>query len=63
MTRVSVLADCLTTILNAEKRGKRQVLIRPSYVLVVCVCACSRLTRTAQFEGHCPLLVCDAEAR
>ncbi|KAG0152563.1 hypothetical protein CROQUDRAFT_667386 [Cronartium quercuum f. sp. fusiforme G11] len=33
--RVSVLNDCLNNILNAERRGKRQVLIRPSSKVII----------------------------
>jgi small subunit ribosomal protein S15Ae len=35
MVRISVLNDCLTAIVNAEKRGKRQVIVRPSSKVVV----------------------------
>lgn len=33
--RVSVLNDCLQAIVNAERRGKRQVLIRPSSKVII----------------------------
>ena len=35
MVRISVLGDALKTILNAERAGKRQVLIRPNSKIVL----------------------------
>lgn len=35
MVRISVLNDCLRSIVNAERKGQRQVLIRPSSKVVI----------------------------
>lgn len=35
MVRMSVLNDALNNIVNAERKGKRQVLIRPSSKVII----------------------------
>ncbi len=51
MVRMSVLADTLKSISNAEKRGKRQVLVRPCSKVVI------KFLQVMQKSGNSPLLV------
>lgn len=55
MVRMSVLADVLKTISNAEKRGRRQVLIRPSSKVVIKFLQCMQQHGKSDFS-HCCLL-------
>eukprot|EP01068_Selenidium_serpulae_P001695 Selendium_serpulae@DN1827_c0_g1_i1.p1 len=46
MVRTSVLADALKRIVNAERKGRRQVLLRPSSRVIV------RFLKTMQKRGY-----------
>jgi len=46
MVRMSTLADCLKTMTNAEKRGKRQALIRPASSVII------RVLKVMQKHGY-----------
>ena len=55
MTRVSVLNDALNSINNAEKAGKRQVMIRPSSKVIVRFL--SVMQKHGMFVGTSPSVV------
>jgi ribosomal protein S8 len=47
MVRISVLNDALKSMFNAEKRGKRQVLIKPSSKVII------KFLSVMQKHGEC----------
>jgi small subunit ribosomal protein S15Ae len=58
MVRISVLNDCLRSIVNAERKGKRQVLVKPSSKVVIKVwgaCVVCFGVKTSRARG-CPRL-------
>ena len=59
----SLQSDCLNNISNAEKRGKRQVLIRPSSKVIVrflSVIQKHGKPHISYFRQRCAMAICNA---
>jgi ribosomal protein S8 len=57
MVKTSVLNDCLNAINNAEKAGKRQVMIRPSSKVIVKFLTVMQRHGTSQSYAHIALSI------